>query len=485
MAGVITIVTSRGTDEPTVLVDLSGGSFGEHRALVNGRGRIGNIDYALSASYLDGGEPVSGSSHIGKTVTATMGLSPTATGSLRYSLRYTDSRLEAFPDDSGGPVFAVIRTVGAREVDELTMGVAWSQDVFPTWEVSATLGYDDRREEMRSPGVAPGVRDPIPPNSSDSHYRRVSLAVNSLVEATSELQLSIGLDASIEEGDSRGSLFVGGMDLPTSFSMRRRLAATFTELRYQPVDALVLQAGVRFDVPEGHALQVNPRVSIMWTVPLVGSIIRVSWGKGFKLPSFFSLSHPIVGNPDLTVERSQSVELAVTQPVPGERGRVTAALFSTRLTDLVDFDEGPPPMLVNRSAVTLRGVELSAELKMTETVNVRPHVNFVDAQIEGTDEELRNRPRWRGGVAAGWRPTSTVVVHLELLAVGTVHDSSIPTGDQELSAYARVDLAVTWAPTDTWQLFLAADNLTNGRYEEAIGFETRGMSVRGGLRATL
>ena len=32
--------------------------------------------------------------------------------------------------------------------------------------------------------------------------------------------------------------------------------------------------------------------------------------------------------------------------------------------------------------------------------------HYLETEIQSTDEDLRNRPRWRGGVAAWWRPLS-------------------------------------------------------------------------------
>ena len=83
---------------------------------------------------------------------------------------------------------------------------------------------------------------------------------------------------------------------------------------------------------------------------------------------------------------------------------------------------------------------------------------------------LRNRPQWRGGVAVHWVPRPDLDVHVQTVVVGRVPDSSIPTGPRTLDAYARVDGAVTWTPTQHWQVFLAVDNLFNAAYEEFVGF---------------
>jgi len=56
-----------------------------------------------------------------------------------------------------------------------------------------------------------------------------------------------------------------------------------------------------------------------------------------------------------------------------------------------------------------------------------------------------------------WSPRPDLDVHLHTIVVGTVPDSSIPTGARTLDPYARVDLVVNWTLTRHWQVFVAVD----------------------------
>ena len=102
----------------------------------------------------------------------------------------------------------------------------------------------------------------------------------------------------------------------------------------------------------------SPRVGASYTIATTGTTLRASWGEGFKLPSFFSLGHPIVGNPDLQPETSQSVDAGVTQAFWKKRVTISVMYFYNEFTDLIDFDE-VLNLLVNRSKVTTEGVEMS------------------------------------------------------------------------------------------------------------------------------
>ena len=93
------------------------------------------------------------------------GVSVTDTMALRWVLRYADSRSQAFPDDSGGPQFAVRREPEHRDATEITTGLTLTHQPLPWWDYSLQMGLYSRQEDIMSPGVAPGVRDPfgLPP----------------------------------------------------------------------------------------------------------------------------------------------------------------------------------------------------------------------------------------------------------------------------------------------------------------------------------
>ena len=484
MAGVINIITHQGTDESVSNLKLSGGRFGDYRSLVQTRGRLDRVNYSLSGSYLDNGEPVEGSNFVNKTFSANFDILLSDTAEIRSVLRYADSHLEAFPDDSGGPesIEAVLRGVEERDVDELTFGAELSLALLPRWNTSIHVGYYDRKEEIDSPGVAPGVRDPIPPNTSDNQYHRYNVRLRNLFLVTEGGRLTVGVEAQSEEGSSRGSLSFGEVTVPTSFDLERDLWAPFMEAQYTLPAGLLLQAGVRLDVPEGFDSELSPRVGVSYKHPTFHTRLRASWGEGFKLPSFFALGHPIVGDPDLVPEKSRSGDVAVVQPLWGKDVNMSVTYFSNSFKNAIDFQE-EPPKLVNRSEITTEGVEMAINARAGKGLDLSSHLTYVKTDIKGTEEELRNRPEWRGGFAFQWRPLSGLVLNLDALYVGRVLDSSIPTDDRELDAYIRVDIAITWNAGPAWQYFLTVDNLFDADYEEAVGFPAPGISPHIGLKA--
>jgi len=487
MGGVINIITRRGEGTPTGSVELSAGRFDHYRALLQAGGTLGVMDYAASGSYLDNGRPVEGSRFVGETFHANLGIRPNDVIELRWVLRYAASRSKAFPEQSGGPEFAALRTVDKRDADELTTGITLKHTPLPWWEYNIQLGLYDRREHIDSPGVAPGVQ--VPPNITDNTFRRTDAIVRHLFSIAHGVQFALGGEGQFEDGTSDGSLLVtlppplGRVTVPTNFARSRTILSPFFEVQLSLVPGLLVQGGVRVDFPRKSDTEVSPRVGVSYTLEATRTTFRVNWGEGFKLPSFFALSHPFVGDPALRPETSRSVDVGVSQALWGQRLTMGVTYFYSEFTDLIDFDVNTF-RLVNRSQVIAQGVEMSLSARPWPSLSATAHLTYVQTDIKGTTEPLRNRPKWRGGFAVQWYPRPDLDVNLHTVVVGEVPDFSIPTGARTLDVYARVDLAATWTMTKYWKFFLAIDNLFDTAYEEFIGFPAPGMSPRGGVRAS-
>jgi outer membrane cobalamin receptor len=482
MSGVINIITRQGSAEPVITAAAAGGSDNYVRTLMQWRGQLGEADYALSGSYLDNGEPVEGSEFRSTALQANLGVPLSDTMELRWGWGYTRSDSEAFPEASGGPDLAVLRDVDKRHIELMTLGITFTHDPFPWWTYSFQFGLYNHHEDVTSPGVAPGPGSPfgIPASETDATYWRYELTLQHVFSVIKNVRFVIGAQAQFEDGRSAGALaFIG----PNDFELTRDTYAPFVELQLTPLAGLQVQGGVRVDLVESFNTEVSPRIGMTYTLAATQTTLRINWGEGFKVPSFYSLSDPIVGNPDLVVETSTSVDAGLSQSFWDKRFTASVTYFYNQFDHLIDFD----PMtfqLVNRDAVTTQGVELSLQIQPLSAWRVTAQMTYLETDIKHSEAELRNRPRWRGGFDILWRPVDTLEVNLSALFVGDSLDFSVPTGEQELDAYTRVDLAMTWTLTPHWRLFLAVGNLFHADYEEAIGFPAPSVRPRGGVRAT-
>jgi outer membrane cobalamin receptor len=487
LSGAIHVITRGGRGRDTAVADVSGGRFGYVRGLAGVRGQRGPVDLAVTGSVRDEGTPEEIGNHRGGALHASAGVELAGSARLRAVLRFTDSVDEAYPDFSGGSELAVIREFETRDIRDFTAGLDLEQKAFDWLDVSLAGSAFLRREERRSPGVAPGPSNPfgVPaePETTDG-LRRYRGAFQATARAPRGLSFTAGGDVYWERGTSDGTLVSQGpspMTTPLDFDMERVVGGPFGEATWDSGRGLVVLAGVRADFTREERTEVTPRVSGAYTLPWAGLRLDASWGRGFKLPSFFALASPF-GNPDLVPERSEGWDVGLRGAVWGDRLRARATWFDIRVENLIDFDVNSF-RLENLSEGRSRGVELEASLAPIDELELRGYATYAMSEDESSGTPLRGRPRWRGGVTLDWSPLDSLRVRLSALFVGSVPDASVPTGSVKLAGYERLDVVVSWTPWDWLELYAAVDNATDADWQEAVGFPSVSIRPRVGVSA--
>jgi outer membrane receptor protein involved in Fe transport len=130
-------------------------------------------------------------------------------------------------------------------------------------------------------------------------------------------------------------------------------------------------------------------------------------------------------------------------------------------------------------------VELAGRYSAGEQWAFDASVTHARSRIASSGDELRNRPEWRAGLGAHWSPLSTLQFSASATYVGESFDSSIATGDLDLDAYTRLDVSAVWQVSEKFETYLAIDNLTDEKYQQFVGFESRGILPRAGIRLSL
>lgn len=479
LAGVVNLISRTGGGPLRATLEAEAGAESLARGSVALAGALGSGGYAVQASRRDDGEAVPGSRYEADTAQARLRLVPAAGLTANLVGRYAATERSSFPEESGGPEYAVWRTLDAAEAHEFGLGgdLGWSLTERIT--LQAVAGHYDRRDHYDSPGIAPGV--PVPPNGASNEFTRDRVALHVMASGAERWRATAGIDVLREAGESRGYVdFAPGPRLANDFDLDRNTVGLFAEAQVRAGPALLLQASLRHDEPDGAGAETTGRIGAV--LPLAGGATRLqaSWGTGFRLPSFFALGSPLVGNPDLQPETSESFEFGVEQAL-GADARLQATLFATEYEDFIDFD--PETFRnVNRDRVTARGIELAANWAPVAALALRGHATFVDLDVHGSERELLQRPEWRGGAGLRWTPGADWQLDLDWLWVDETFDHALPTGTVVLDPYHRVDLALGWQTSTRLRLVFAVDNLLDAEYEEALGFPAPGIRPRLAVR---
>ena len=380
-----------------------------------------------------------------------------------------------FPEDSGGPLLAVTRE-RERSQAELAAGiVALRREPAATLRPNLSLSWSDQRDDGDTPAIAPGALDGVPALSARNRFERVE-AIADLGIALGRVSATLGGALLRESGRSRGTIDIGSL-LPVGFDLTRTTRSAFAEASFRPSRAASINFAARMDDVAHGPRSWTGRVAIRLQPRPGGPTFSASIGEGYKLPSFFALAHPLIGNPDLRPERSVNAEAGVEWPIAGGTLRLT--LFRNRFRDLVDFD---PELFrnVNRSRVETQGVELEGDIAVSPRLDFSGALTLLDLD---SPTPLRGRPRWQGAARGLWRASPRLEISAAVRANSAFFDSSIPTGLVRSDGHVEADLGLRYWLTPSLRLDAALRNLTGSRHQQAVGFPAPGRVLRATLSA--
>ena len=480
ISGVISIRT-----RPQTSINQASLTFGDHRTyrLSARTSRIGaTTDYGVAVVKNDDGQAIFGQRSRREAGNAYFRQQINDQHIVDVQARYASGKHQSFPDDSGGQVFAVLRTQDKRENDATTLALSYQYKPGPFWDIYAKYDYFNQREKVDSPGVAPGIRDAqgIPANAFKNDFNRHRLLIYGDARLSAGIEVVAGLEYTREDGSSEGNLDFGFFQLGTDFMLQRNNRAAFVEVHFKPARHFDINTSYRIDNPDGFASSSNARIALQYGYG--NTRIHFQAGQGFKLPSFFALGHPIVGNAGLSPETANNTEFGIEYKFLHFAAELQLQVFRNVIHNLVDLQETPVLQLVNRDMVILQGGEAELALRITNNLRLTLQASYVDTDIKNSDEKLRSRPRWRGGGTLAWHINEKTFLDLHAEYVGSRFDSSIPTGDVTLGDYIRTDVALNYRMDAKTTYHISVNNLFNTAYETAAGFVAIPRQLSAGVR---
>ena len=399
--------------------------------------------------------------------------------SLGFDFRLAESRNRSFPDDSGGVEFAVNRSLESNDSLSRQLSGVFRHDLGPLGALEARLTRFERNGVQDTPGVMPGVRDPfgLPALRADAEYTRNEGRLKWLANARG-WDLLLGLQSQREHGALNSTLFLEE-PVPAAFAITRTTNSVYAEAR-RTVGRLSYHLGLRSESTPGQGSVNHPALGAQYQLGEDRGRIGFGLSSAAKLPSFFALGHPFVGNPELTRESTRQVEGYYARDwTDGSRIRLTA--FRAEFVDLVDFDAGPPPRLVNRASIESSGIEFDFRKTLGSQMSVRAQGTVMEVTVPEGGDPLRHRPRHQWLIGLDWQPVPKWQFAGDLSHIGHRFDSSIPTGGRWLDAYNEVSLSLT-RRSQRWDVYVAIDNAFDSKGEEVIGTPRGGRRLRVGFR---
>ncbi len=276
----------------------------------------------------------------------------------------------------------------------------------------------------------------------------------------------------------------------------------YVQLQDEITQGLTLTAGERYDRHNEFGGHSTGQLALAWAISDSQTILRASFGQGFKAPSLYQLFGANgVGNTALLPETATSWDAGVEQHALNGQVVLAATYFHRDSHDLIDFFECPvfmggSPQCVaavfggyyaNIDQASAHGLELQAAYKPTDALSINANYTITDTENQSpgsTDfgNELPRRPHDQGNASVSYRWQNNWTGIIAERYVGRTFDdvaNKVPLG-----GYVLTDLRLSYRINDGFEVYGRVDNATGKHYETAYQYGTPGREEFIGVRAS-
>ena len=482
VAGVVNMITREEPAERWNLM-LDGGNFGTFEGRIGMGGRRKRVLYNLGVAGVRVGEQVERDSFDAIDSGGRIGVALSQFSWLTFTVRGRYAGATGFPANSGGPKYALDRDLETRESTSELAGVEWKHAT-NRWSHLVQFDLFRQGQEQNTPVIfdsLPPSFQTVPATNSQSTFQRTRVNASSSARLTRSWSGTIGVTYRRESGENVGS--IAGLG-PANYQLDRNIAAPFAETVMEHKLWSVV-AGLRSDWIWGGFHRLSPRLGASVALPWRGARLRASWGRGFKMPSFYALAQPFIGNAQLQPETSTVVDAGLEQRLGRRSGTISANAFRSVYSGLIDFS---PELfrLVNRSEAIARGADFSWRIVPRAGFAIQTHATYTSVYLKTSSEPLRDRPRWRTGMTLSLPVGARTSLYAEGLLVTSRFDFLLPVPQVSRAPFYFVaNVGARCRIRDSVSVFVRINNVLDRHFEEYVGFPNPGIQARAGFDWTL
>jgi len=488
LAGVINIITKKGTGKPKFFLSTVGGSYNSYKGLAGLNGSYDFLNYSLtlsrfktdgfsSASEETGNKEKDGSSSY--SASSRLGAEITDDFDLNFIFRFTKADVDY--DQFGG-----------QFGDDPTYVYKLEESAFRTeGKYSAFNGF---WEQTLGVSIFRNVRkysnDAFVYDASRAFYdgRKLKIDWQNNFYLANTNTLILGVETEKEEAETEYYIFSQTFPLesilPKSSS---RTTGVYLQDQFK-LENFFGTAGVRFDDHQRFGSTLTYRFAPAYIIWETGTKLKATIGTGFKAPSLYYLFDPSYGNPDLNPEKSIGWD---EQYLWDSKLIIGATYFENYFKDLFGFDENFRTININKAET--RGVEFYFILNLLKEISTKGNFTYTDSKDKSMnspdkDLPLLRRPKIKASYEVNYSFNDKANINGEIIYAGERDDkdfSQFPVQRVKLKGYSIVNLAASYKIFEFLQLYARVENLFDTDYEEVLGYATPGLSGYAGIKIGL
>ena len=511
MGGVINITTKKGAGGPSASAFFEYGSFSSIREGGQASGKKGPVDFSAAISrwdytgfsavnYRRGASERDG--YHNWQASTKVGIELPYEGRLDLNFRFLQGKSNFDGGFGGG--FDILGAYSRSQ--QYVYSAAYQQPITNWWTQVLTLSRQN--ENLRSsPGtsardlVTGFVFNPLDPQfNPESQINTVANRIEwqHNFQLGKPLLLTAGYQYREQQGENF-NLTTGVTDINNHIISSH---AGFAQGQLNLWDRVFATAGVRQDDYNVFGNATTYRATAGYLHQETGTKLRGSYATGFRAPTINQLFFPVLGNPNLKPEKSQSMDIGVDQYLLDNRLTISGGFFWNHYRDMILFQQNLPvcgPDTVfgdplgnfcaqNVGQVSTKGWEASVKYAVVKDV---VFVKSLDVQAQYTNTLTRNlddnpgnrvprMPVDQWSMIISYKPIDPLRINLEGRYVGSRFNDA--ANRQSMPAFDVWNISASYNVTNRVQTYVRLDNIFNEKYEEVLLFGTPVRSIFVGLR---
>jgi vitamin B12 transporter len=293
---------------------------------------------------------------------------------------------------------------------------------------------------------------------------------------------------------------------PSSFTPRPTpqraevgLDSVYIQALGEVVPDLTLTLGVRHDSHDTFGDHDLGQVAAAWRLNDGKTVLRASFGQGFKAPTLYQLYSPY-GNTGLAPEQADSWDAGIEHHFDN-KAAISATWFQRQTDNQIDFVSCPSATAAalcklngvarfgyydNIARTKAHGIELTGSATVSavlfEANYTWTHTENDSPGAATRGKELVRRPEHQANLSASYTWPIGLSTAASVRYVGNAFDNAANT--TKLDAYTLLDVRASYPVTDTIEVYGRVENATDRSYETTRSYGSPGRGAYLGVRAT-
>ncbi|WP_337873219.1 TonB-dependent receptor [Ignavibacterium sp.] len=489
MAGVINIITKKGSDKPTLGLNALGGSFNTYKLNAATSGSTGVFDFSVSLSR-NGSDGFSAANkkhgntendgYLKDQVLSNIGFNLSQNVNNNLLLRFVKAKSDLDQSGIKGDDPTYIYNLEETNINNET-NISLFDEV---WNQKLSLSY------LRNVRKYKFDETPNNPASSRSLYdgRKFKVDWQNNLRLSKNNFISVGADFQYDETSSEYYYYSGFNYESLLPKVNSKIFGMYLLDQIKIGESFFTSAGLRYDKHNKFGSSTTFQLASSIVFWETGTKVKATIGTGYKAPSLFYLFDPAFGNPELKPEKSMGIDFGFEQYFWKENITIGTTFFVNNFREMFGFDPGTFKT-ININKAQTSGIEFYSTLKPIQGLFIKLNYTFTKAfdksdGITKEEENLLRRPEHKAGLFTAYSFSEKFDFSTEAIYVGERDDKdfgTFPAKRITLSPYLLINLSANYTLTDFIKFNLRIENLLDKEYEEVYGYGTPGISYYFGL----